>query len=64
MMTIPEAAIYLGSTNSFVERAGRTGELPSRKVGQRRVFDVQDLDEWIDAQPFAPPVQRTKQFCD
>jgi hypothetical protein len=64
MLTIPEAAIYIAATNSFVEIAGRTGELPSRFVGQRRVFDVKDLDKWIDAQPFDIPLERTEmQVC-
>jgi excisionase family DNA binding protein len=60
MLTIPEAAIYIGSTNSFVARSARSGEIPSRFVGNRRAFDVQDLDDWINAQPFAAPVESKK----
>ena len=58
MLTIPVAAIYIGSTNWFVEEACRTGELPSRIFGQRRVLDVRDLDKWIDAQPYAESIHQ------
>ena len=60
MLTIPEAAIYLGATNWFVEEACRAGELPSRILGRRRVLDVRDLDNWIDAQPLAQPIRSPK----
>lgn len=58
MLTIPEAAIYIGATDWFVEEACRTTKLPSRIIGQRRVLDLYDLDQYIDALPFERRVVR------
>jgi hypothetical protein len=57
MLSIEEAAIYLGSTPWFVEVGCRSGDLSARKFGQRWVLDIKNLDAWIEAQPFADPVE-------
>jgi excisionase family DNA binding protein len=48
LLTIAAAAFYLSSTCWFVEEATRSGKIPSMILGQRRVIDVRQLDEWIE----------------
>jgi excisionase family DNA binding protein len=48
LLRIPEAAIYIGATNWFVEELVRANLIPFLTVGKYRVIDVCDLDTWID----------------
>lgn len=48
LLRIPEAAVYIGGTNWFVEELVRANLIPFLTVGKYRVIDVYDLDAWID----------------
>jgi excisionase family DNA binding protein len=50
LLRIPEAALYVGGTNWFIEELVRNGKLPFLIVGKYRVIDIRDLDAWIDAE--------------
>jgi len=60
LLRVPQAAQYLGATNWCVEELVRNDKLPFIVVGKYRVIDVQDLDEWIDAEKQAQFAQRLK----
>jgi excisionase family DNA binding protein len=50
MLRIPDVARYLSATNWFVEELIRNRKLRFRILGKRRVVDIQDLDDWIEAE--------------
>ena len=50
LLSIPEAAAYIGGTNWFVEELLRDGKLEAVKVGKGRRIDRAVLDAWIDAE--------------
>jgi excisionase family DNA binding protein len=45
---VEEAAIYLGRTVWAVREMMYRGKLPYVEDGRRKLFDVRDLDEWIE----------------
>ena len=46
-----DAAIYSGSTESTLEKKRLAGTGPRYiKLGRRVLYDLRDLDEWLDAQ--------------
>ena len=45
--TIAEAAKYLTITRATLHRHVKGGEIPSYKIGGRRIFDKVDLDKWV-----------------
>ena len=48
LLTVEQAANYLGRTKASVQHMVSSGRLPTAR-GDRRVFlDVRDLDAWID----------------
>jgi excisionase family DNA binding protein len=49
LLTVNEAAVYLGSTTWFVRSLVWDRKLPKLKLGKRLVFDRVDLDKFIDA---------------
>jgi len=49
MLTIEEAATYLGTTVRHVRRLVTDHELSRYKVGGRNRFADVDLDAWLDA---------------
>ena len=50
-LSVPEAERFLGVTPWFLEQAVREGQIPFRQLGDRRVFDADDLEVWLAAQP-------------
>jgi len=50
LLSIPEAAVYIGGTNWFVEELLRDGKLEAVKVGKGRRIDRAVLDKWIDTE--------------
>ena len=42
-----EAARYLTITRATLHRFVKGGEIPSYKLGTRRIFDKKDLDTWV-----------------
>ena len=45
--TMAEAAKYLTITRATLHRFVKGGEIPSYKIGTRRIFDIKDLDRWV-----------------
>jgi excisionase family DNA binding protein len=50
MLNIKQAALYLGTTTSVMRRLVWEKRLPKFMLGQRLLFDVQDLDGFIVAE--------------
>ena len=52
LLTAREAGAYLGFKSHWpVRELAWRGELPVVRIGKRRVmFDIRDLDEWIEKQ--------------
>lgn len=50
LLRIQDVARYLSATNWFVEELLRNGKLRFVVAGKRKVVDVKDVDEWIEAQ--------------
>jgi excisionase family DNA binding protein len=48
-MTVKEASVFLGMSETNVGRLGRDGVLPSCKIGGARRFPLQQIREWLDA---------------
>jgi excisionase family DNA binding protein len=46
--SIQEAATYIGVSKRLVERLVASGEIPSRKVGSRRLIPVASLTRWLE----------------
>jgi excisionase family DNA binding protein len=49
-LDIRQAALYLGTTVSVMRRLVWERKLPKFMLGQRLVFDVRDLDAFVDAE--------------
>lgn len=47
-LSIADAAVALGLSDRTVDELARAGELPSIRVGRRRLFVVRDLERWLD----------------
>ena len=50
MLSVKDAARYLGATPWFIRSAIWAGELPSCRLGKRILLDRSDLDKFIDLQ--------------
>jgi excisionase family DNA binding protein len=48
---ITEAAEYLGMHAQTLRKLSDLGKVPCRRIGRHRIFLLQDLDAWLDAQP-------------
>ncbi len=56
LLTEAEAAAYLGRSRDWLRHGRCYGHLPGRtptplflKVGRSILYDIQDLDDWIDS---------------
>jgi excisionase family DNA binding protein len=49
LLTVEQAAVYLGRTKEAVEHMIAGGKLPVVRADRRVFLDVRDLDRWIDA---------------
>ena len=47
LLTVEQAATYLGRSKSAVEHMVACGKIPRVKSDRRVFLDVKDLDEWI-----------------
>ena len=47
LLTVEQAATYLGRTRNAVEHMVSCGKIPRVKSDRRVFLDVKDLDEWI-----------------
>lgn len=50
-----EAARALGVSSGTIDNLRRRGELPSVKIGTRRLFDMDDLRRFIEARKAVTP---------
>ncbi len=48
LLTVEEAAAYLGTTRWAIRTLVWDGELPSIRLGRRLLFDIDDLDGLVD----------------
>ena len=48
LLTVREAAQYIGRTESAVRELVWNGKLPHIRTDRRVMFDIRDLDRWID----------------
>jgi excisionase family DNA binding protein len=49
LLSVPEAARYLGGISVWTVRAlAWRGEIPEVRIGRRLLFDVQDLDSLVE----------------
>lgn len=48
IMTVAEVAKFLRVHRSTVSRLAKSGELPSHKIGNRRLFKASDVWEFFD----------------
>lgn len=52
MMTVEEAAKYLGVNNSFIRKKVQTSEIPYFKVGKYLRFRKSEMDKWLESNSF------------
>jgi excisionase family DNA binding protein len=50
-MTSDEVAAYLHWSKKRIDHLCSAGTIPFRKIGGRRAFIRQEIDDWVDAQP-------------
>jgi excisionase family DNA binding protein len=50
MLNIKQAAAYLGTTVNVMRRLVWERRLPKFVLGQRLLFDMQDLDKFVEAE--------------
>jgi len=48
LLTIDQAAVYIGRTKDAVQYLLATGKLPAVKSDRRVFLDIHDLDRWIE----------------
>lgn len=48
LYSIPEAAVYLGRTDSAIREMLWAGKIPFVRDGKRILIDIRDMDEWIE----------------
>lgn len=46
-MTVPEASDYLRISPSYLRKATRAGDVACARLGQRVIYDRQELDAWV-----------------
>lgn len=51
LYSLSEAATYLGVTERQVSRLRAQGDLPVRYLGTKPLYDVNDLNRYIDSLP-------------
>ncbi|MEO8595858.1 MAG: helix-turn-helix domain-containing protein [Candidatus Solibacter sp.] len=52
LLTVEEAAHYLGRTKEALQHMIAAGKLPTVKADRRVFLDIKDLDLWIDGSKF------------
>ena len=57
-LTVPQAAEHLGWPTQRVYKLTAAGAIPHRKHGQRLLFDLDELDAWLEAYAHGPTSRR------
>jgi excisionase family DNA binding protein len=56
-----ETAQFLGLSRPTIDRLIARGEIPSYKIGKRRLFDPEELVEWVKSHRNGPRVSSKKE---
>ena len=48
--TVKELAELLMASEVWVKRRVKSGEIPSYKIGGKRLFKIKEIDSWIENQ--------------
>ena len=56
-IAIPQACERIGLSRSTLYELLNQRQIPSIKVGRRRLVRIEDLDRWLASLPSAPPSQ-------
>jgi excisionase family DNA binding protein len=48
LLTVAQAAVYIGRTEKSVYMLQANGAFPSVRADSRVMFDLHDLDKWIE----------------
>lgn len=59
-LNIKETSQFLKIHISTINRLIETGEIPSYKVRKRRLFDREELVEWVKAHREGRPIKRVR----
>ena len=60
ILTVDELQIYLKIPKPTLYAMAQNGRMPAAKVGKHWRFRKTDIDEWLNAQKWARPIQRRK----
>ena len=63
IMTVSEVAEFLRLHRSTVSRYAMSGELPSHKIGNRRLFKASDVWRFFDNQKVSSTQAVTDEMC-
>lgn len=58
ILTLEELHSYLKIPKPTLYALAQTGRIPAAKVGKHWRFRKTDIDEWLNAQKWARPIQR------
>ena len=58
ILTVDELHIYLKIPKPTLYAMAQNGRMPAAKVGKHWRFRKTDIDEWLNAQKWARPIQR------
>lgn len=51
LLTVVEAAEYLGKSKQAVYHLLNQGKIPRKRIGARVMFDLRELDQWLEQLP-------------
>jgi excisionase family DNA binding protein len=60
LLTIDQAANYIGRTRDAVQHLIASGKLPCVKADRRNFLDVRDLDAWIESSKAAGVIRESE----
>ena len=58
ILTLQELHAYLKIPKPTIYALAQSGRIPAAKVGKHWRFRKMDIDEWLNAQKWARPIQR------
>ena len=60
LLDAKDAADYLSISRANLYRLAKAGEVESIRLGERRLFDVMELDEYVEALKRKRKIKETK----
>jgi len=61
ILTVEELHLYLKIPKPTLYALAQNGRIPAAKVGKHWRFRKHDIDDWLNAQKWARPIQRHTQ---